>query len=62
MTPRARLSSFWVALAWGLNISGLLAILAVVALYIGREDAQAANAPTLAPGQTVIASPSPVYF
>lgn len=57
---RKRLSSFWVALAWGLNIVGLVGILGLVLLIIERGDAQAVEQPALA--ATRIPSPTPVYF
>ena len=62
MIPAKRLSSFWVALAWGLNIAGLLGLLGIVTLYINREPVQAANAAVPAVENRFIASPSPVYF
>lgn len=57
-----RLSVFWVFLAWGLNIVGLLALLGVVTFYISRQNVQAAVASTDVVDSTPIASPTPVFF
>lgn len=61
MTRGKRLSSFWVFVAWGLNVAGLLVILGVVMLYINRDDAQAAVEPTSPTPVTLRASPTPVF-
>ena len=60
MTRRTRLSSFWVFLAWGLNIAGLAALLGLIFFYIERGDAQAAEQPAFTANK--ISSPTPVYF
>ncbi|MBV6394560.1 MAG: hypothetical protein HFACDABA_00126 [Anaerolineales bacterium] len=57
---RKRLSSFWVFLAWGLNIAGLVGLLGLVFLTIERGGAQAANLPVVAVHK--LPSPTPVYF
>lgn len=63
MKPAKRLSSFWVFLAWGLNIAGLLGLLGVVTLYLNRKPVQAAEAPTQALANPVLfISPTPVFY
>lgn len=63
MTPAKRLSSFWVFVAWGLNIAALLGLLGIVTLYINREPVQAAQAPTAELADPILfASPTPALY
>lgn len=59
MPPRRKKSSPLAAIAWGLNITGVLALLAVFTLYWARQSARAAEEPALS-FQSGIATPSPI--
>jgi predicted deacylase len=61
MMPRKRLSSFWVALAFGLNIAGLIGLLGVVLLYIEKGNVFAAEPVPTAAQPAIGISPTALF-